>query len=67
MHSSVWSSMEVFVGAFEFTCFSFLGMSWDFLNTYCKSLKETRDSYSFVEHQIAGLIQGRVSFEGGSY
>ena len=34
---------------------------------YRKSLKETRGSYSFFEASNAGLIQGRVSFEGGSY
>ena len=34
---------------------------------YRKSLKETRGSYSFFEAWNAGLIQGRVSFEGGSY
>ena len=34
---------------------------------YRKSLKETRGSHSFFEAWNAGLIQGRVSFEGGSY
>ena len=34
---------------------------------YRKSLKETRGSYFFIVASNAGLIQGRVSFKGGSY
>ena len=34
---------------------------------YRKSLKETRRSYFFIVASNAGLIQGRVSFKGGSY
>ena len=37
------------------------------LETYRKSLKETRGSYFFIDALNAGLIQGRVSFKGGSY
>ena len=34
---------------------------------YRKSLKETRGAYCFITTESASLIQGRVSFEGGSY
>ena len=49
--------------------FQLIETNWNkfLIINYRKSLKETRGPYSFLKAPNAGLIQGRVSFKGGSY